>query len=69
MRYQGFSSSCVKWSLTSERARAVYAIKHMPSRYSGKKGNLDWAIAHSSEFQPTGTFDSFLAVNGVELVD
>lgn len=66
MRYQGFSRPDIKWSLTPETARAVFAVKHG----AGAAYNRDYrrALELSREFKPTGTFDSFLAVNGIELV-
>ena len=68
MQYQTMFTT-PKWSLTGETAMALYAIKHQPSRYVGNVKTLEWAIKNSTEFRPTGTFDSFLAVNGIELVD
>lgn len=70
MKYQKYSVPCYgpKWSLTGETARAVFSLK-TGAPICAHKPELLNAVKMSSEFKSAGTFDSFLAVNSVELVD
>lgn len=58
----------VKWSLTGETARAIYALQHK-GPINCRVGAFRTAQKLRPEMKSAGTFESFLRVNGIEIVD
>ena len=59
-----------KWSLTGDRARAVYGVK-TGAFTACSVANMKWALENSTEFRaaPFMSFESFAWLNGIEIID
>ncbi len=57
-----------KWSLTGDHARATFGVKTGRTTLSSVEA-LRFAVVYADQFRPADTFERFLDVNGIEIVD
>ncbi len=58
----------VKWSLTGETARAIFALQHK-GPINCRVGVFRTAREILPEMRWAGTFEQFLRINGIEIID
>jgi hypothetical protein len=56
-----------KWSLPAEQAQAAFSVK-TGAPIPVHVGAYRWALENSTEFRPSDTFTSFVAVNRIEII-
>jgi len=58
----------VKWNLTYGQASAIFQIMNMPELQVTVVKDLNYAVKMKEEFSKASTFESFLAINKIELI-